>query len=40
MQPTVSTATSRSITNPDELRHLGPLANIHALVRQLAQQSR
>ncbi len=40
MQPTVSTATSRSITNPEEPRHLGPLANIHALVRQLAQQSR
>lgn len=29
-------ATVRSVINPDKLRHLGPLADIHALLRQRA----
>jgi RNA polymerase sigma-70 factor (ECF subfamily) len=26
--------TIRSVINPDKLRHLGPLADVHALIRE------
>jgi RNA polymerase sigma-70 factor (ECF subfamily) len=30
--------TVRSIINPDKLRHLGPLADVGALLRELSEQ--